>query len=138
MDRIALGLTLVAVPIVVLVYLGYRIVGAVLRLYRSGLVAESLGLLGATTIFVGLAGMFANERALLIVGLLSWMYLAAVLIRLVLSQDEPTPARTTRTAIVSEEQDPNSLNFSGVGPGSQGFGVYAGGVRIAHDHFEND
>ena len=33
---------------------------------------------------------------------------------------------------------PNSLNFSGVGPGFQGFGMYAGGVRIAQDPLDDD
>lgn len=138
MDRSVLGMALVSVPIFVLGYLGYRVFGAALRLYRSGHVVESVVLLGTTTIAAGLAGMFASEKSLLVVGLLSWMFLAAALIRYLFRQDEPMPARTTRAACAPEDQDPNSLNFSGVGPGSQGFGLYAAGVRIAHDDFEDD
>lgn len=36
------------------------------------------------------------------------------------------------------DQDPNSLRYTGAGPGIQGFGIYAGGVRIAHDHIDDD
>lgn len=138
MDQSVLGMALVSGPILVLGYLGYRVVAAALRLYRSGNVVESIGLLGTTTIAAGLVGIFASEKTLLVVGLLSWIYLVAALIRLVLHQDQSAPSRNMRFANAPEDQDPNSLNFSGVGPGSQGFGLYAGGVRIAHDHFEDD
>jgi len=129
---------LIVVPVLVLFYLGYRVVGAALRMYRSGDIVGSLVVIGATIVAAGLVGIFASEKTLLVLGLMSWMFLAAVLIRYVMRQDESTPARATQTAYAPEDQDPNSLNFSGVGPGSQGFGLYAGGVRIAHDHFEDD
>jgi len=92
---------------------------------------------GTTIVAAGLIGIFASEKTLLVVGLLSWIYLVAALIRLVLHQDQSAPSRNMRFANVPEDQDPNSLNFSGVGPGSQGFGLYAGGVRIAHDHLDD-
>jgi hypothetical protein len=133
-----MGAVLIVVPALVLLYLGYRVVGAAFRLYRSGDVVGSLVLFGTTIVAAGLGGIFASEKTLLVLGLLSWMFLAAKLIRYVMRQDEPMPARTTQAAYAPEDQDPNSLNFSGVGPGSQGFGLYAGGVRIAHDHFEDD
>ena len=129
---------LVVVPVVVLLYLGYQVVGAALRLYRNGNVVGSLVVLGTTIAVAGLVGILASEKTLLVVGLLSWMLLAAALIRYVMRQDDPMPARSIQAAYAPEDQDPNSLNFSGVGPGSQGFGLYAGGVRIAHDHFEDD
>lgn len=138
MDRIALGVALIAVPFFVLVYLGYRVVDSALRMYRNGHIGESLGMLVATIIAAGLVGKFATEKTLLVAGLLSWMFLAAAFIRFLLRQDEPLPVRAVRFANAPEDQDCNSLNFSGVGPGSQGFGVYAGGVRIAHDHLEDD
>ena len=138
MDRIALGVALIAVPFFVLVYLGYRVVDSALRMYRNGHIGESLGLLVATIIAAGLVGKFATEKTLLVAGLLSWMFLAAAFIRFLLRQDEPLPVRAVRFANAPEDHDCNSLNFSGVGPGSQGFGVYAGGVRIAHDHLEDD
>lgn len=138
MDRIVMGAALIVVPILVLLYLGYRVVGAALRLYRSGDVFGSLIVTGTTIVAAGLIGIFASEKTLLVLGLLSWMFLAAALIRYVMRQDELMHARTTQTVYAPEDQDPNSLNFSGVGPGSQGFGLYAGGVRIAHDHFEDD
>jgi hypothetical protein len=138
MDRIALGAALVAVPLAVLSYLGYRVVGSALRLYRNGRTGESLALLGTTIFAVGLVGKFGTEKSLLVGALLSWMFLAAQLISLLLGQNEPEHPRNAQFANTPEDQDPNSLNYSGVGPGSQGFGVYAGGVRIAHDHFEDD
>lgn len=36
------------------------------------------------------------------------------------------------------DHDPNSLSYTGAGPGIQGFGIYAGGVRIANDHIDDD
>lgn len=138
MDRIVMSAALIVVSVLVLLYLGYRVVGAALRLYRSGDVVGSLVLFGTTIVAAGLVGIFASGKTLLVLGLLSWMFLAAALIRYVMRQDEPMPARTTQAAYSPEDQDPNSLNYSGVGPGSQGFGLYAGGVRIAHDHFEED
>jgi len=138
MDRIALGVALVVVPTCVLLYLGYRIVVAGLRLYRRGLVVESLVLFGTAIFAVGLAGIFASEKTLLVVGLLSWMVLAAALIRFVLRQGNYARPQMTRSSRGQEDPDPNSLNFSGAGPGCQGFGLYAGGVRIAHDPFEDD
>jgi hypothetical protein len=138
MDRIAMIAALVAIPLFVLIYLGYQVIGTALRLFRSGLVAESLGLIGITIVAASLVGIYASEKTLLVVGMLSWMYLAATVIRLALRQDEPGHPRTLRFGKATEDQDPNSMSFSGVGPGSQGFGLYAGGVRIAHDSLEDD
>lgn len=138
MNQLVLSSALVAVPVFVLLHLGYRVAVAAIRWYRSGRIVEAAGLLGTSLIAASLAGMFANEKTLLVVGLLSWMYLVAALIRLVLRHDESVPPGRMRFSKGTEDQDPNSLNFSGVGPGSQGFGLYAGGVRIAHDPFDDD
>lgn len=138
MNQLALSAVLVSVPVFVLLYLGYRLTVAVIRLYRRGRSIEAVGLVGTTLVVVGLAGILANEKALLVAGLLAWFYLVAALIRRVMGQEEALTPKDMRFAQATEDQDPNALNFSGVGPGSQGFGLYAGGVRIAHDPYEDD
>ena len=138
MDRIVLGTVLFAVPVIVLLYLSYRMVVAALRLFHSGRIVESLGLLGTTIVAACLVGKFGNEKTILVVALLSWIFLAAAFIRFVLRRGEAEPKRGSRFADAQNDQDPNSMNFSGVGPGFQGFGIYAGGVRIAHDPIDDD
>ena len=137
MIQLALSAVLLAVPIFVLLYLGYRVAFAGIHLYRSGRGVDALALLGTTIVAAGLVGIFASEKTLLVVGLLAWMYLVAALIHLVFRKGEAVAARHMWFAKATEDQDPSALNFSGVGPGSQGFGLYAGGVRIAHDPLED-
>lgn len=62
MDRIVLGSVLFAVPVIVLLYLSYRMVVAALRLFHSGRIVESLGLLGTTIVAARLVGKFGNEK----------------------------------------------------------------------------
>ena len=38
----------------------------------------------------------------------------------------------------ASESDPNSLSYSGVGPGAKWFRIYVGGVRVAHDRIESE
>jgi len=52
--------------------------------------------------------------------------------------DGATSKRVSRYADAPNDQDPNSVHFSGVGRGFQGFGIYAGGVRIGHDPIDDD
>lgn len=35
-------------------------------------------------------------------------------------------------------EDPNSLDFDGVGPGIHGFGLYLKGFKMSHDPLERD
>ena len=138
MDRMVLGTVLFAVPVFVLLYLSYRMVVAALRLFQNGRGVESLGLLGAAIVAACLVGKFGNEKTILVVALLSWIYLAAAFIRFVLRHTETEPKRRNSFAETHSDQDPNSMNYSGAGPGFQGFGIYAGGVRIAHDPLDDD
>ena len=138
MDRIVLGTVLIAAPVIVLLYLSYRMVVAAMRLFHSGRIVESLGLLGTTIGAACLVGKFGNEKTLLVAALLSWIFLAFAFIRFLMRDDGATSKRVSRYAGAPNDQDPNSLNFSGVGPGCQGFGIYAGGVRIGHDPIDDD
>ena len=138
MDRIVLGTVLFAVPVIVLLYLSYRMVVAALRLFHSGRIVESLGLLGTTLVAACLVGKFGNEKTILVVALLSWILLAAAFIRFVLRDGESANMKQVPSSARPNDQDPNSMNFSGVGPGFQGFGIYEGGVRIAHDPLDDD
>ncbi len=78
------------------------------------------------------------EKLLLISAVIVIFVVVAACFRLL----QRTAHRSTRQPSGSinsvSDNDPNSLAYSGVGPGFQGFGIYAGGVRIAHDHIEND
>ena len=138
MDRLLLGAALVAVPTGVLLYFGYRVVKAALAMYRDGRAIESLGLIGTTIIAAGLVGKFGNEKTILVAALLSWILLAAAFIRFLMRDDGVTSYQVSRYAGTANDQDPNSIHFSGVGRGLQGFGMYAGGVRIGHDPIDDD
>lgn len=138
MDRMVLGTVLIAVPVIVLLYLSYRIVVAALSLIQGGRVVESLGLLGVAIVGACLVGKFGNEKTILVAALLSWILLAAAFIRFLMRDDGATSNRVSRYAVTANDQDPNSIHFSGVGRGSQGFGMYAGGVRIGHDPIDDD
>jgi hypothetical protein len=85
-----------------------------------------------------LVAKFGNEKTILVIALLSWIFLASAFIRFLMRDDGETSKRVSRYTDLPIDQDPNSLNFSGVGPGCQGFGIYAGGVRIGHDPIDDD
>ena len=79
-----------------------------------------------------------GARFFLVAALLSWVFLAVAFIRFVLRNGENDPRQQSYFSDPPHDQDPNSLNFSGAGPGFQGFGMYAGGVRIAQDPLDDD
>lgn len=138
MDRVVLSSVLLAVPAIVLVYLVFRIASLVLKLFQSGRIADSLTLLGITIIAGYLVSKFGNEKTILVAALLSWIFLASAFIRFLMRDDRATSKKDSRYADAPNDQDPNSIHFSGVGRGFQGFGMYAGGVRIGHDPIDDD
>ena len=138
MNQIVMSSVLFAVPAIVLLYLSIRIVVAALRLFQSGRIADSLALFGITIIAAYLVAKFGNEKTILVVALLSWMFLASAFIRFLMRDDRATSKRVSRYTDTPNDQDPNSIHFSGVGRGFQGFGLYAGGVRIGHDPIDDD
>jgi hypothetical protein len=85
-----------------------------------------------------LVAKFGNEKTMLVAALLSWIFLASVFIRFLMRDDGATSKRVSPYADAPNDQDPNSIHFSGVGRGFQGFGMYAGGVRIGHDPIDDD
>ena len=138
MDRIVLSSVLLAVPAIVLAYLVFRIASVGLKLFQSGRTVESLGLLGTAIIAACLVAKFGNEKTILVAALLSWIFLAFAFIRFLMRDDGATSKRVSRYEGAPNDQDPNSIHFSGVGRGFQGFGMYAGGVRIGHDPIDDD
>ena len=138
MNQIVLSTVLFAVPAIVLLYLSIRLVVAALRLFQMGRIGDSLVLSGTATFAACLVAKFGNEKTILVAALLSWIFLASVFIRFLMRDDGATSKRVSRYAEEPNDQNPNSLNFSGVGPGCQGFGIYAGGVRIGHDPIDDD
>jgi hypothetical protein len=85
-----------------------------------------------------LVAMFGNEKSILVAALLSWVFLAVAFIRFVLRNGENDPRQQSHFSDPPHDQDPNSLNFSGMGPGFQGFGMYAHGVRVGNEPIEDD
>jgi hypothetical protein len=138
MDRIVLSSVLLAVPAIVLAYLVVRIASVGLKLFQSGRIADSLALFGTAIIAASLVAKFGNEKTILVAALLSWIFLAFAFIRFLMRDDGASSKRVSRYAGVPNDQDPNSIHFSGVGRGFQGFGMYAGGVRIGHDPIDED
>jgi hypothetical protein len=140
MNQIVLSTVLFAVPAIVLLYLSFRIVVAALRLLQTGRIGDSLGLFGTAIIAACLVAKFGNEKTLLVASLLSWIFLASAFIRFLMRDDGATTKQVSRNpdAPNDQDQDPNSIHFSGVGRGFQGFGLYAGGVRIGHDPIDDD
>lgn len=138
MDRIVLNTVLFAVPVTVLIFLVYRIASIGLKLFQSGRIADSLALFGTAIFAACLVAKFGNEKTILVAALLSWIFLASAFIRFLMRDDRATAKRDSRYADAPNDQDPNSLNFSGAGPGCQGFGIYADGVRIGHDPIDDD
>jgi hypothetical protein len=79
----------------------------------------------------GLLTRVANEKSLLVIALLCWAYLLAWILRQAMGL-RPTVRRSATT------QDLNSLNFSGMDRGFQGFGIYMHDVRVGNDPIEDD
>ena len=129
---------LLVVPGITLIYLAARLMTVAVKLFRTGHVVESLLLLAALLVAATLVAIFGNQKSILVAALLSWIILAAAFIRFVLRIGENDPKQKSYSPDPLHDQDPNSLNFSGVGPGFQGFGIYAGGVRIAQDPLDDD
>ncbi len=138
MEQMVLVFVLLVVPGMTLIYLAARSMAVAVRLFRAGNVVESFLLLVAALVAAFLVAKFGNEKAILVTALLSWVFLAAAFIRFVLHNGKNDPRQQSYFSDPPHDQDPNSLNFSGVGPGIQGFGIYAGGVRIAHDSIDDD
>lgn len=138
MERMVLVSVLLVLPAMTLIYLAARLTAVTVKLFRAGHVVESLLLLVAALVAATLVVMFGNEKAILVAALLSWIFLAAAFIRFVLRNGEPAPRQQSNFSDPPHDQDPNSLNFSGVGPGFQGFGMYAHGVRVGNEPIEDD
>ena len=138
MNQIVLSTVLFAVPAIVLIYLSIRLVVAALRLFQMGRIGDSLVLSGTATFAACLVAKFGNEKTILVAALLSWIFLAFAFIRFLMCEDGASSKRVSRYTDATNDQDPNSIHFSGVGRGFEGFGMYAGGVRIGHDPIEDD
>lgn len=138
MEKMVLASVLLVVPGMTLIYLAARLMAVAVKLYRTGHVVESLLLLVAPIVAATLVAIFGNEKSILVAALLSWVFLAVAFIRFVLRNGENDPKQQSYFPDPPHDQDPNSLNFSGAGPGFHGFGMYAGGVRIAQDPLDDD
>ena len=138
MERMVLVSVLLVVPGMTLIYLAARLMAVAVKLFRTGHVVESFLLLAAALVAATLVAIFGNEKSILVAALLSWVFLAAAFIRFVLRNGENDPRQQSYFSDPPHDQDPNSLNFSGVGPGFQGFGMYAHGVRVGNEPIEDD
>jgi chromate transport protein ChrA len=119
------------VPAVVLGIALVRLIGYVRRQWHPSR-GQALAGAGAIAIIMALLTRVANEKSLLVIALLCWAYLMAWILRQALGL-RPAVRRSAATA-----QDPNSLNFSGVDRGFQGFGIYMHGVRVGNDPIDDD
>jgi len=138
MERMVLVSVLLVAPGMTLIYLAARLIASAVKLFRTGHVVESLLLLVAALVAATLVAMLGNEKTILVAALLAWVFLAAAFIRFVLRNGENDPRQQSHFSEPPHDQDPNSLNFSGVGPGFQGFGMYAHGVRVGNESIEDD
>ena len=138
MEKMVLASVLLVVPGMTLIYLAVRLMAAAAKLFRAGHVVESLLLVVASVAAATLVAIFGNEKSILVAALLSWVFLAAAFIRFVLRNGVNDPRQQSHFSEPPHDQDPNSLNFSGVGPGFQGFGMYAHGVRVGNEPIEDD
>ena len=138
MEPMILVSVLLVVPGMTLVYLAARLMAVAVKLFRTGSVAESLSLLVVSVVAATLVAKFGNEKSILVAALLSWFFLAATAIRYLLGTDEDLMTRTVHWGLPFNDDDPNSLTFSGVGPGFQGFGIYAHGVRVGNEPIDDD
>ncbi len=138
MERTILVFVLLAVPGVTLIYLAARLMTVAVKLFRTGSVAESLLLLVVSIVAATLVAKFGNEKSILVAALLSWFFLATTFIRFVLRNDDDLMTRRVHSGLPCNDSDPNSLTFSGVGPGFQGFGMYAHGVRVGNEPIDDN
>jgi hypothetical protein len=138
MEPMILVSVLLLVPGMPLVYLAARLMAVAVKLFRTGSVAESLLLLVVSIVAATFVAKFGNEKAILVAALLSWFFLAAAAIRYLLGSDEDLMTRKVYRGLPCNDGDPNSLTFSGVGPGFQGFGMYAHGVRVGNEPIDDD
>ena len=126
------------VPSVLLAYLGNKLFRLLRRLFHqrrfNDLLITSVALVVGTLLLI----IYSNEKTILVAALLSWIFLASAFIRFLMRDDRATSKRVSRYTDLPNDQDPNSIHFSGVGRGFQGFGLYAGGVRIGHDPIDDD
>jgi hypothetical protein len=116
MEKMVLASVLLVVPGMTLIYLAARLIAVAVKLFRTGHVVESLLLLVAALVAATLVAMFGNEKSILVAALLSWVFLAVAFIRFVLRNGENDPRQQSYFSDPPHDQDPNSLNFSGVGP----------------------
>ncbi len=138
MERMVLASVLLVVPGMTLIYLAARLMTVAVKLFRTGHVVESLLLVVASLVAATLVAMFGNEKTILVAALLSWAFLAAAFIRFVLRNDVDLMTRKVHSGLPCNDSDPNSLTFSGVGPGFQGFGMYAHGVRVSNEPIDDN
>ena len=138
MEKMVLASVLLVVPGMTLIYLAARLMAVAVNLYRTGHVVESLLLVVASLVAITLVAIFGNEKSILVAALLSWVFLAVAFIRFVLRNGENDPRQQSYFSEPRHDQDPTSLTFSGVGPGFQGFGMYAHGVRVGNEPIEDD
>ena len=138
MERTILVSVLLVVPGMTLIYLAARLMAVAVKLYRTGHVVESLLLVVASLVAITLVAILGNENSILVAALLSRVFLAVAFIRFVLRNGENDPRQQSYFSEPPHDQDPNSLNFSGVGPGFQGVGMYAHGVRVGNEPIEDD
>ena len=125
-------------PGVLLVYLSNKLFSQMRWLFRQGRIHDMLMSMVALVCGTLLLISYGNEKTILVVALLSWIFLASAFIRFLMRDDRATSKRVSRYTDAPNDQDPNSIHFSGVGRGFQGFGLYAGGVRIGHDPIDDD
>lgn len=137
MERMVLVSVLLVVPAMTLIYLAVRLMAVAVKLFRTEHVVESLLLLVALLGSATLIAMFGNEKSILVTALLSWFFLAAAFIRFVLRNSEDVITRKAQPGLPCDDSNPNSLTFSGVGPGFQGFGMYAHGVRVGNEPIDD-
>lgn len=76
------------------------------------------------------------EKTIIASALLLCIGLAWALIRLLFC-GEGIKSRVSED-VSNASDDPNSLDFDGVGPGIHGFGLYLKGFKMSHDPLERD
>lgn len=129
---------LLGVPSVLLAYLGNKLFRLLRRLFHQRRFHDLLITSVALVVGALLLIIYGNEKTILVTALLSWIVLASAFIRFLMRDGRAPSRRVSRYAEAPSDQDPNSVHFSGVGRGFQGFGMYAGGVRIGHEPIDDD
>ena len=120
------------VPTIVLGIVLVRFIGYVRRRWHQSHVQTLAGVGVIAIIVMALLASVANEKSPLVIALLCWAYLIASILRHALGLRPAVRPSATTT------QGPNSLNFSGVARGCQGFGIYMHGVRVGNDPIDDD